>query len=108
MMALLDEAKLRRDRILDMQKSIDNQGFPITIEAKRVDFSYNRGHNEFAFLPRWIVKAKGQTFYVDHIDSKVGFNTRELDEGSTRGMLRFNRCVVHISEERIATITPTE
>lgn len=106
MMSLLQEAKERRDRIIEMQKSITDQDFPLTISANRVDFSYNRGHNEFAFLPRWIVKMKGKTYYIDHIDSKVGFNTRELDGGSTRGMLRFNHCVVHISADRTATITP--
>ncbi len=106
MMALLDEAKLRRDRIIEMQKSINDQGFPLEMKSKRVDFSYNRGHNEFPFLPRWIVKMKGKTYYVDHIDSKVGFNTRELEEGSTRGMLRFNNCLISISADKVATIIP--
>jgi hypothetical protein len=107
MMTLLDEAKLRRDRILSMHEQIASQPFPLEMTADRVDFHYNKGSNEFPFLPRWVLKAKGKSFYVDHIDAEIGWTTRELDTGSTPGMIRFKKCMLSISEGRIATLRAT-
>lgn len=107
LMTLLSEAKLRRDRILGMKKSLDEQNasFPITIEADRLDFHFNKGHLEFSFLPRWIIKTKGKSYYVEHVESSAPFTTRELDSGSTLGMLRFRNCLVTIDRNGVATVT---
>lgn len=38
----------------------------------------------------WIVKAHGQTFYIDHMDSEIGFSTKETpDNPSTKGSIKF-------------------
>jgi len=38
----------------------------------------------------WIVKSKGQTFYVNHLESNVGFSTKETpDNPHTKGSLQF-------------------
>lgn len=38
----------------------------------------------------WVVKCKGETYYVDHLDSKVGFSTKETPENEhTKGSLQF-------------------
>lgn len=106
MMTLLKDAKDRRDRIVSMQREISEQPFPLELTARTVDVHYNRGHNEFSFLPRWVVKANGKSFYVDHIESSLPWSTRELDTGSTKGMLRFRKCRIAICPERIATLVP--
>lgn len=109
MMTLLGEAKLRRDRILAMKQQMADQRatFPLTMEARVADFHFNKGHLEFpTILPRWMLKANGKTFYIDHMDAQMGFSTRELDAGSTLGMLRFRQCVISISEDGTATLTP--
>lgn len=105
MMTILNEAKLRRDRILTMRQQIKEQGFPMTIAASIVDVHYNKVHNEFAWMPCWTVKAKGKSFYVDHIDAQVPWSTRELTDGSTKGMLRFRRCILNIDEKACASLT---
>jgi hypothetical protein len=104
MMTLLDEAKLRRDRIISMHEQIASQPFPLEMTADRVDFHYNKGSNEFPFLPRWVLKTKGKSFYVDHIDAEIGWTTRELDTGNTPGMIRFRKCVLSINDERLAVL----
>jgi hypothetical protein len=40
----------------------------------------------------WVIKVKGSTYYVDHVDveSGVGFSTKETpDNISTKGSLKF-------------------
>lgn len=107
MMTLLDEAKARRDRILAMHESlrVQNTQFPLVIDAKVVDVHFNKGSIEFAFLPKWTVKAQGKSYYVEHIDARMGFSTRELEEGSTRGMLRFRNVTMTIDETGTAILT---
>lgn len=108
MMGLLKDARVRWERILEMKRQIETQNaqFPITIsKAPNIDVHFNRIHNEFPFMPMWVVKAKGMSFYVHHIEfENVSFSTKERDEGSTKGLLRFKRCEVAINAEGVATI----
>lgn len=58
--------------------------------ANRVVFHYNKAHNQDQTIPCWIVKHKGQTYYVNHLDSSVGFTTKETpDNEHTKGALQF-------------------
>ena len=111
MMTLLDEAKLRRNRILEMHKQLREQNaqFPLRIEdCRNIDFHFNKGSLEFPFLPMWALKTKGMTFYINHIDAKIPWSTRELPEGSTRGMIRLKNGDITIDAEGNATITMPE
>jgi hypothetical protein len=61
-----------------------------TEEAARVIFHYNRKHNEDSSIPTWVIKHKGQTYYVNHLESEVGFKTKETpDNEHTKGSLQF-------------------
>lgn len=111
MNTILNEAKLRRDRILEMHKSLteQNDSFPLSLEnCRNVDFHFNKGSLEFSFLPMWTLKAQGRSFYINHIEALCPFSTRELPSGSTRGMLRFKRCNIAISKDGTATLTPVQ
>lgn len=59
-------------------------------DVQRVVFHYNKMHNTDTSIPPWIIKHKGQTYYVNHLDSKVGFSTKEtpLNE-ATKASLMF-------------------
>lgn len=58
--------------------------------SERVVFHYNKAHNQDQLIPTWVVKSKGQTFYVHHLDSNVGFRTKETpDSDHTKGSLQF-------------------
>ena len=61
-------------------------------EASPVVFHYNKKHNEDQSIPTWILKVKGQTFYVDHVtvNPGVGLSTKETpDNPHTKGALKF-------------------
>ena len=105
MMTLLDEAKLRRDRILAMHKQIADQPFPLEMEANRIDFYFNKGSIEFPMLPPWVVKAKGRTFYVRDFVSDIGFSTKNKSDGPTRGLLRFRAGKLTIDDQAVARLT---
>jgi hypothetical protein len=109
LMTVLAEAKLRRDKILAMHQSLAEQqaGFPLEIEESRnIDFHFNKISIEFPFMPMWTLKAKGKSYYLNHIDCEVPWTTRETpDNPSTKGSLRIKRGRISISEEGNATIT---
>ena len=59
-------------------------------KAERVVFHYNKAHNKDQTLPPWVVKYKGQTYYIHHLVSEVGFSTKETPESEhTKGSLQF-------------------
>jgi hypothetical protein len=107
MMTLLNEAKLRRDRILEMHRQIaeQNSKFPMTIEdCRHIDFHFNKGSLEFPFLPMWVLKTKGMTFYINHLEANIPWSTKELPEGSTRGLIRLKNGDITIDADGTATI----
>ena len=72
-------------------------------------FHFNKKYLEDNTIPMWIVKAKGETFYVHHLISHVGFSTKETPDNShTKGSLKFKGKLSIEPNERgelIATIT---
>lgn len=56
----------------------------------RVVFHFNKASIGHPDIPPWVVKARGQTHYVWHLDSEVGFSTKETpDNPHTKGSLQF-------------------
>lgn len=109
LMTVLDEAKIRRDKILAMHKGLAEQNaeFPLVIEdARNIDFHFNKISIEFPFMPMWTLKAKGRSYYLNHIDCTAPWTTRETpDNPSTKGSLRIRRGTISIDAEGVATIT---
>lgn len=108
LMTLLDTAKDRWSRIKMMRRQIDEQNkqFPLKIEnCPLVDFHFNKGVIEFDFLPSWILKTKGKTYYVTHVDFDCAGTTREtLDHPSTKGSMRFRRVDIMLNMNGSATV----
>ncbi len=106
---VLDEAKKRMAQINDMKKDLlEHQAqFPLVIEdAKNVDFHFNKKHLEFSWIPMWVVKAKGQSYYVHHVDATAPWTTKESpDHPSTKGAIRVKRCNIMIDAEGVAHLT---
>lgn len=62
-------------------------------------FHYNKAHNQDTSIPPWVVKVKGQSYYVHHLDSVVGFSTKETpDNEQTKAALKF-KGKISITEE---------
>jgi hypothetical protein len=72
-------------------------------------FHFNKKYLEDNTIPMWIIKAKGETFYVHHLVSMVGFSTKETpDNPHTKGSLKFKgKLKIESNDmgELIATIT---
>lgn len=76
-------------------------------EIDRVIMHYNKQHNVDQSIPPWIVKHKGQTYYVHHLDSKVGFSTKEtpLNEATKASlMFRGKLSIVEQDGQTVAVI----
>jgi hypothetical protein len=107
LMTALETAKIRWQKIKDMRKGIAEQAgeFPLEIEGKNIDFHFNKASIEFDFIPMWVVKARGKSFYVHHMECLAGFTTRETpDHPSTKGSLRVKRGTLSIDAQGNATI----
>lgn len=55
-------------------------------------FHFNKKHLEDSTIPMWVIKCKGETHYVHHIDVNpgVGFSTKETpDNPHTKGSIKF-------------------
>jgi hypothetical protein len=55
-----------------------------------VVFHFNKAHLSDSSIPMWVVKCKGETYYVHHMESSIGFKTKETpDNPHTKGSLKF-------------------
>lgn len=57
----------------------------------RIIFHFNKKHLEDPSIPMWVIKAKGETHYVEHVDvsPSVGFSTKETpDNPHTKGSIQ--------------------
>lgn len=64
-------------------------------------FHFNKKHLQEPTVPMWVIKCRGDTYYVNHVDVSpgVGFSTKEtpLNE-STKGSIKF-KAQLSITEE---------
>jgi hypothetical protein len=71
-----------------------------------VVFHFNKAHITNPAIPPWVLKIKGESHYVNHVDSSAPWSTKETpDNPHTKGALKFKNVDVEI-EDGIATITP--
>jgi hypothetical protein len=80
------------------------------LKHSEIVFHFNKKHLEDPNIPMWVIKSKGQTHYVHHVDvdKGVGFSTKETpDNPSTKGSIKFKGFLNLIYEDNmiIAKIT---
>ncbi len=65
--------------------------------CKEVIFHFNTGFIKDPTIPMWVIKTKGQTYYVNHVDASVPWSTKETpDNASTKGSIKFKNCNLEI------------
>ena len=70
-------------------------------------FHFNKKHLEDATIPMWVLKLRGETFYVNHVDCSVPWSTKETpDNAHTKGAIKVRDCTVTIDDDNCATIRP--
>lgn len=68
-------------------------------------FHFNKKHLEDETIPMWVLKFKGETYYVNHVDCSVPWSTKETpDNNHTKGSIKVKDCVVTIDDENCASI----
>ncbi len=78
------------------------------IEDNRIIFHFNKAYLTNPEIPMWVVKHKGVTYYVNHVNSSVGFKTKETPENNhTKGSIQFKGKIKIIkdNDETIADIS---
>lgn len=71
-----------------------------------VIFHFNKKHLEDPSVPMWILKAKGKTYYVEHVNCQKGWSTKETpDNPSTKGSIKIKNCLLTIDDSNCATLT---
>lgn len=61
-------------------------------KKEEIVFHFNKKHLEDPIIPMWVVKCRGDTYYVNHVDVSpgVGFSTKETpNNNSTKGSIKF-------------------
>jgi hypothetical protein len=54
----------------------------------------------------WVVKTKGESYYVDHVNCTVAWNTKETPNNNhTKGSIKIKNCLLAIDKENCANIT---
>ncbi len=64
----------------------------IEYACKDAVFHFNKKHLQDPTIPMWVVKCRGDTYYVNHVEVSpgVGFSTKETpDNPHTKGSIKF-------------------
>lgn len=71
-------------------------------------FHFNKASIQDPTVPPWVVKAKGQSYYVHHVTANAPWSTKETPENShTKGSIKFKNVSLTIDDENCAEIVPT-
>ena len=69
-------------------------------------FHFNKGHIADPNIPMWVLKTKGESYYVHHVDCQLPWSTKETpDNPSTKGSLKIKKCLLTINDLNEATIS---
>jgi hypothetical protein len=54
----------------------------------------------------WVLKTKGESYYVNHVECNVPWSTKETpDNPSTKGSIKVKDCLLVIDDENTATLS---
>ena len=79
----------------------------IEIAASDVVFHFNKKFLEDSTIPMWVLKCRGKTYYVNHVDAKLNWSTKETPANDhTKGSIKFKNALIAIDDGNCATLTP--
>ena len=78
----------------------------LELACKEVVFHFNKGHLADPTIPMWVIKTKGKSYYVEHVDCTMPWSTKETkDNPKTKGSFKFKDCLLVIDDENCVTLT---
>ena len=55
----------------------------------------------------WVIKAKGESYYVEHVECNVPWSTKETPNNShTKGSIKIKKCLLVIDDDNVAYLSP--
>lgn len=70
-------------------------------------FHFNKASIADPTVPPWVLKTKGQTYYVKHVTASVPWTTKETPENPhTKGSIRFRNVNLVIDDNDEARLEP--
>lgn len=79
----------------------------IELACRECVFHFNKKHLEDPTMPMWIIKAKGKSYYVEHVTSKLPWTTKETpDSPHTKGSIKFKDVLLVIDDDNCAELQP--
>jgi|GEM_PF-1993601 len=82
--------------------NVDN----VELACRDLVFHFNKAYLQDPEIPMWVVKTKGKTYYVDHVEANIPWSTKETpDNEHTKGSIKFKNCLCTIDEFNCATIS---
>ncbi len=77
----------------------------IEIACKDAIFHFNKKHLEDQSIPMWVIKTGGKTYYVNHVDCKMGWSTKETpDNPHTKGSIKVSKALLTINDDNEAEL----
>ena len=102
---LMTTARERHDAVIERLIK-ENKMSQIEIACKDLVFHFNKKHLEDSSIPMWVVKAKGESYYVNHVTCELPWSTKETPDNShTKGSIKVKRCLLTIDEDNCAIIS---
>ena len=69
-------------------------------------FHFNKASLQDPTVAPWVVKAKGQSYYVKHVTATAPWSTKETPDNShTKGSLKFKNVDLVIDDDNCAEIS---
>jgi len=79
----------------------------IEMACRDVVFHFNKHHLKDPSTPMWVIKTKGKTFYINHVDCQMPWSTKETpDSEHTKGAIKIKKALLRINDENEAVLTP--
>jgi hypothetical protein len=77
----------------------------LELAAKEVAFHFNKKHLEDPTIPMWVIKAKGKSYYVNHVTANMPWSTKETPENShTKGTIKLKDVHLKIDSDNCAEL----
>ena len=77
----------------------------LELSCKEAVFHFNKGHLADPTIPMWVVKTKGKSYYINHMECSMPWSTKETPENpKTKGSFKFKDCLLTIDDENCASL----
>lgn len=77
----------------------------IELACNKLVFHFNKKFLTDPTIPMWVVKTKGETYYVEHVESNLPWSTKETPDNShTKGSLQLKNVHLIIRDDNTAIL----